>query len=552
MEKKDKIVKILTKNKILTSEQLQIVEEETKRTGLSFSKALEKLGIITERELTQLISQEIGVPFVDISHYLIDVDLIKLIPQKIAKRYKLMPLFRVEDTLTIAMANPRDVLALDEVRQVTGIENVEAVLSTEEMILKALDEYYIEGEKVQDLLKGMQADESVKARDVELKQAPIIKIVNLIVTEAVRSRASDIHLEPEKDILRLRYRVDGVLHEVNTFPKHLQSAVISRIKLMADMDIAESRLPQDGKISIKIEEKDLDIRVSSFPTVCGENIVMRILDKSSVIMGLDQLGFLKEELTKFGQLIRAPYGIILVTGPTGCGKTTTLYAILSAINSIEKNIVTIEDPVEYELPLIRQTQVNPKAGLTFASELRAILRQDPDIIMVGEIRDTETAEVAIQAALTGHLVLSTLHTNDATSALTRLIDMQIEPFLVSSTVIGVLAQRLIRLICTDCKEKYSPSKDVSQSLNLAAAKQLYRGAGCKICKHTGFLGRTGIFELLMINEELKSMVLRRASSQELRKVAIESGMKSLYQDGVAKVKKGLSTVEEVLRVAKEF
>jgi type IV pilus assembly protein PilB len=369
-----------------------------------------------------------------------------------------------------------------------------------------------------------------------------------MIMQAVKDRASDIHIEPEEDNCRVRYRIDGILHEINILPKNLQSAVISRIKILSKMDIAESRKPQDGRIRIKIESRDLDIRVSTFPTVHGENIVMRLLDKTSVILGLKELGFLENELNAFDKLIKHPNGIILVTGPTGSGKTTTLYAALSAISSMEKNIITIEDPVEYELPLIRQTQVNPKAGITFANGMRAILRQDPDIIMIGEIRDKETAEIAIQAALTGHLVFSTLHTNDAPSAVTRLIDMEVEPFLISSSVIGILDQRLVRLICNKCKEKYTPTEEVLKELNMKEGSLLYRGKGCPACKNTGFVGRVGIFELCAINDELKKMIDARRSADEIKKKAIALGMKTLREDGVKKIEMGLVSLEEVLEV----
>lgn len=548
MYEKEQIVKILLAHEMLSPAQLREADEEVKKTGLSFSKALEKTGMINEVQLTQLIAQDAGIPFLDLLQYSISAEVIKLIPQKIARRYKLIPLFKVRDILTVAMTDPKDITVLDKLQQVSGVKDIEAVISTEEAILEAIEKYYAEGEKIKDVLKGVKDRGARVDQGMETKGAPIIKIVDILIAEAVKSRASDIHLEPGKDILRVRYRIDGVLHEISTFPRDLQGAIASRIKLMANMDIAESRLPQDGKIGVKVENKDLDIRVSSFPTVSGENIVMRILDKASLVMGLSQLGFLKEDLVKYEQLVRSPFGIILVTGPTGCGKTTTMYATLAAINSMEKNIVTIEDPVEYELPLIRQTQVNPKIGLTFAKELRAILRQDPDIIMVGEMRDLETAEVAVQAALTGHLVLSTLHTNDAPSSLTRLVDMGIKPFLIPSTVIGILAQRLIRLICNNCKEQYTPAKEILEILKPYDIKKVYRGKGCAACNDAGFLGRAGVFEFLIMNEELKHMVLRKSSSHELRKTAIEGGMKVLYEDGMEKVKRGVTSIEEVLRV----
>jgi type II secretion system protein E len=394
----------------------------------------------------------------------------------------------------------------------------------------------------------------MKALAKAAEDVPVVKVINLIIMQAVKDKASDIHIEPTEDMVRVRFRIDGILHETSTIPKNLQSIVASRIKILARMDIAESRKPQDGRIEFKIEKKALDLRVSSFPTIHGENIVMRILDKSSIVLGLEDLGFSKEDLKRYDKLIHSAYGIILVTGPTGSGKTTTLYSSLSTINSMDKNIITIEDPVEYELPLIRQTQVNLKAGISFATGLRSILRQDPNIIMVGEIRDKETADIAIQASLTGHLVFSTLHTNDAPSAVTRLIEMGIEPFLVSSSLIAILAQRLVRKICPACKEKYTPSTDVIK--NLSAQKdskemQFYKGKGCDDCKNTGYQGRVAIYELLVMTEEIRKLVVKKSSADEIKKKAIEEGMRALREDGLDKIRQGITTVEEVLRVTEE-
>jgi type IV pilus assembly protein PilB len=385
-----------------------------------------------------------------------------------------------------------------------------------------------------------------------VQETPIVKLVNIVIMLAVKERASDIHIEPEEHNLKIRYRIDGILQEKNIFPKKIQNIIISRIKVLSKMDIAESRKPQDGRIRLKIETKDLDIRVSTFPTIHGENVVMRLLDKTSLLLGLKQLGFSESEFKIFDKLIRHPYGIILVTGPTGSGKTTTLYAVLSSLNTPEKNIITLEDPVEYELPGIRQTPINPKAGITFATGLRSILRQDPDIIMVGEIRDKETAEIAIQAALTGHLVLSTLHTNDAPSALTRLVDMGIEPFLISSSVIGILAQRLVRTICDKCKQKYVPPPEAVKELGIKAGEEFYKGAGCQRCNQKGYIGRIGIFELLFIDEEIRKMVDAKKSADEVKRKAVELGMKVLRDDGLQKAKRGATTIEEVLRATTEI
>jgi type IV pilus assembly protein PilB len=549
---KDNKVNLLIKKGIITQEQLEKAKEEMKKTGLPIEKMLEKLGFISEVDIAQVIAESMGVPFMDLTDYLIDSEVVKLIPEQTARKYKAIPLFKVGDSLTVAMVNPHDIAAIDEIIKKSKMGSIEPVLSTSDMIQRAIDQYYGVFGSTDELIDGLTKDnlEAPEKGLVEIAEdaAPVIKLVNLFIMQAVKDRASDIHIEPEEDKVRIRYRIDGVLHEVKDLPKHLQSALASRVKVMAKMDIAETRSPQDGRIQLKMENKNLDLRVSSFPTVHGENIVLRILDKSSVLLGLTELGFSSKDLNEFDKVIRRPHGIILVTGPTGSGKTTTLYAALSTINTIEKNIITIEDPVEYEIPLIRQTQVNPKAGLTFASGLRSILRQDPDIVMVGEIRDRETAEITIQASLTGHLVFSTLHTNDAASSLTRLLDMGIEPFLISSSVVAILAQRLVRVICPKCKEKYLPSDELLRSLGLPENTELYRGTGCMKCKDTGFAGRVGLFELLLVNNEVKNMITAKQSANEIKTVAIKSGMRTLIDDGMQKVRNGITTVEEVLRV----
>ncbi|MBM3248610.1 MAG: type II secretion system protein GspE [Candidatus Omnitrophica bacterium] len=552
---KESRIDLLIKKGIVTPEQLNKAKGEAEKTGIPVERALEKLGFISEVDIAQVLADSMGVPFMDLTDYLIDAEVVKLIPEVVARKYKAMPLFKVGDSLTVAMENPQDIEAIDEIRAKSKMDSIEPVLSTEDMIQKAIDQYYGAFGDTDELIKGLTKDKLEVKRGKGLaevaEEAPVIKLVNMFIMQAVKDRASDIHVEPEEDKVRIRYRIDGILHEIKDLPKHLQSALASRIKVMAQMDIAETRNPQDGRIQLKMENKNIDMRVSSFPTVHGENIVLRILDKSSVILGLAELGFLEKELKDFDKVIRHPHGIILVTGPTGSGKTTTLYAALSTINTMEKNIITIEDPVEYEISLIRQTQVNPKAGLTFASGLRSILRQDPDIVMVGEIRDRETADIAIRASLTGHLVFSTLHTNDASSALTRLLDMGVEPFLVSSSVIAILAQRLVRVICQKCKEKYSPSQEIIKSLNLTKKTESYRGKGCMKCKETGFAGRIGIFELLLINDKIKDMITAKKSANEIKKAAIDSGMRVLLDDGLEKVQKGITTIEEVLKVTEE-
>jgi type IV pilus assembly protein PilB len=545
------ILDLLLKQGVITAEQIEKAKEETKRTGINLEKALEKLGFINEEDIAKAKADALGVIYMDLSDYLIDNEIIKFIPENLAKKYKVVPIFKIADTLTVATIDPRNIEALDQIRKISKVDNVDPVLVSEKGIQRVLDSYYAAaGASVDEIVESMEKEKfsAVKKGLIEVaEEPPIIKLVNILITEAVKDRASDIHIEPELDIVRARYRIDGILHEVHMLPKKLQSAIASRIKILANMDIAENRKPQDGKIRLKLEDRDLDIRVSTFPTVHGENVVMRLLDKTSILLSLKDLGFSQSNLELFQKLIQQPNGIILVTGPTGSGKTTTLYAALTTISSMEKNIITIEDPVEYELPLIRQTQVNPKAEITFANGLRSILRQDPDVIMVGEIRDKETAEIAIQASLTGHLVFSTLHTNDAPSALTRLIDMGVEPFLISSSVIGILAQRLVRTICDKCKEKYTPTPAVLKDLGIAGKVEFYRGKGCDKCKNTGFKGRIGIFELLVINEEIRKMTDEKSSGDQIKKKAIQLGMKMLREDGLEKVNQGLTTIEEVLR-----
>lgn len=551
-------VDLLIKKGIISQEQVNRAREEAGKVGITIEKALEKLGFISEADIAQAVAEDMGVPFMDLAEYIIDPEVIKLVPEATAKKYKAVPLFKISDSLTVAMANPFDIEAIDEVRIKSKTGTIEPVLSTLDMIQKAIDQYYGAQGNIKELAEGLTKEKleekikSVGGLAGAAEETPVIKLVNLIIAQAAKERASDIHIEPEEDKLRIRYRIDGVLREVQSLPKHLQNVLASRIKVMAKMDIAEMRKPQDGRIQIKVESKNLDLRVSSFPTVHGENLVLRILDKTSVLLGLEDLGFYEKDLKDFNKVIEHPNGIILVTGPTGSGKTTTLYAALCKINLPERNIITIEDPVEYEIPLIRQTQVNPKAGITFANGLRSILRQDPDIIMVGEIRDKETAEIAIQASLTGHLVFSTLHTNDAPGALTRLIDMGIEPFLIASSIIAIMAQRLVRVICPYCKDKYTPSDEVFKDLKLTEKFDFYRGKGCAKCKNTDFIGRIGIFELLLMSDGIKNMITAKMSATDIKKEALKLGMRTLYEDGIEKVRRGVTTIEEVLRVTEEI
>lgn len=551
-------IDILLKRAVVTQELVNEAKKEAQKTGVSLPAALVRLGFISEEDIAKILADEMGVPYMNLGGYIIDPEVIKIVPEDVARKFKVVPMFKIGDSLTIAMENPPDIVAIDEIRKKSKFNNIEPVLSLGRDIDSAIEQYYGVTGSVEDVIKGIpkpkegMPEELGEERLTEIaSEVPVIKLVNLIIMQAVKEKASDIHIEPEENVLRIRFRVDGVLHEASTLPKHLQSAVISRVKVLSKMDIAEKRKPQDGRFILRMEDKDIDLRVSAFPTVYGENVVLRLLHKSTAIMSLNELGMLKGDLVKYDGLIKRPYGIILVTGPTGSGKTTTLYASLSIINSMDKNIITIEDPVEYEIPLVRQTQVNPKAGLTFATGLRSILRQDPDIIMVGEVRDKETAEIAIQASLTGHLVFSTLHTNDAAGALTRLIDMDVEPFLISSTVIGVLAQRLVRVICDKCKESYEPPGEVLKDLKIEGKIVFYRGKGCKNCRNTGYRGRIGIFELLVMDEKIRKMVVSKSSSDQIKKAAIDNRMNTIYLDGLQKVKDGITTIEEVMRVTEE-
>lgn len=555
---------ILINQGLITSQQLEETlklqkEGSKKRIG----EILVEIGAISREELYEILQYVYETEYVDLSNYVIDPEVISLIPEKIALRFKLIPLSKNDYELIIAMANPLDVYAIDFVRDYTKIKRIKSLLATEEDVLNAITSYYELGEYddiieklgTEIIFKEEEEEEDLKKLEAISKGAPIIQLVSMLIVQGVKDRASDIHIEPNEKGLLIRFRVDGILHDIRTLPNTIKSAIISRIKILAKMDIAERRLPQDGRFQVKFGTREVDLRVSTIPTVLGEKVVLRLLDKSKGLIKLEQLGFIPEQLDEFKSIISKSYGIILLTGPTGSGKTTTLYAALNQVNSKDKNIITVEDPVEYKLARINQIQIKPKINLTFANTLRSILRQDPDIIMVGEIRDTETAQIAVQAALTGHLVFSTLHTNDAASALTRLIDMDIETFLISSSVIGVIAQRLVRVICEKCKEKYTPEKNVLSGLNIKDKSKddgkvkLYRGTGCSFCKNTGYYGRTSIYELIVLDEEIRSLVISKASSNVIKAAAVKKGMKTLKDSGMEKVMQGITTIEEVIRVA---
>jgi len=489
---------------------------------------------------------------------LIDPKVLELIPEELARKHQVVPLFKVGETLTVATADPLNLTALDEIRLKTG-KTIEPVVTTDGEIAQALGEYYGARGRLEELVtglvreKGLEGDKTHDAKRLQglVSEPPVVKLVNLLLADAVRNRASDIHLEPERDTLRVRFRVDGMLREFTSLPKHLEPAVLSRTKILAALDIAERRKPQDGRFRINMEGHELDVRVSVVPAIDGETIVLRLLDQRGLSLKLEQTGMGPQVLAPYRELLKKAWGILLVTGPTGSGKTTTLYATLATLNAVEKNIVTLEDPVEYRLTGVRQIPVNPAVNLTFATGLRSILRQDPDVIMVGEIRDAETAEIAVQSALTGHLVFSTLHTNDAATAITRLTDMGIEPFLLTSSLLGVMAQRLVRTVCSDCKQPDPAQAETAAKLGFTGQGKWARGKGCRQCGQTGYHGRAGLFELMVMDEELQRLTLAKASSTALSAHAQKAGMVPLRAEGLRKAAEGVTTVEEILRVTQE-
>jgi type IV pilus assembly protein PilB len=561
---------ILIKENLITSDQLRLALEHQKATGGRLGTCLMTLGFITDDEITGVLSRQYGVPSINLKYYEVDASVIKLIPQDTAIRYQIVPLSRVGSTLTIAMTDPTNVFAMDDIKFMTGF-NVEPVVASETAISEAISKFYGEVESEEELSKVMKDLTGEESADLELaaeeqemnlaeleraaEEAPIIKLVNLILTDAVKRGASDIHVEPYEKELRVRFRIDGILQQVMSPPLKLRDAIISRVKIMAKLDISEKRLPQDGRIMIKYRKdgkiKDLDFRVSTIPTLYGEKIVMRLLDKENLRLDMTKLGFEPESLAKFERSILRPYGMVLVTGPTGSGKTNTLYSSIARLNTPETNIMTAEDPVEFQLMGVNQVQMKDQIGLNFAAALRAFLRQDPNIILVGEIRDFETAEIAVKAALTGHLVLSTLHTNDAPSTISRLMNMGIEPFLVATSVNLICAQRLVRRICQNCKEPLSVPEQAMIDAGFTAEEvktvQIWIGKGCSVCNKTGYKGRVGLYEVMEINDELRELILVGASALELKKKAIDQGMIMLRRSGLTKVAAGLTTIEEVVR-----
>jgi len=561
---------LLVKEKVITPEQLEQATKLQKEAHLRLASALVKLGFLSDEDVTNFLSRQYGVPAINLSYFEIDPAVVKLIPYETAKRYQILPLSRVGASLTIAMVDPTNVFAMDDIKFMTGF-NIEPVVASESSIIEGIDKAYgtSKEEELEQVMQSMNdlgeaADVEVQAEEQQIElaeleraadEAPIVKLVNLVLTDAVKRGASDIHMEPYEKEFRVRFRIDGVLQSIMNPPLKLKDAITSRLKIMAKLDISEKRLPQDGRIMLKMQiggkKKQLDFRVSTLPTLWGEKIVLRLLDKENLRLDMTKLGFEPESLVKFEKAILKPYGMVLVTGPTGSGKTNTLYSSISRLNQPDTNIMTAEDPVEFQLGGVNQVQMKEQIGLNFAAALRAFLRQDPNIILVGEIRDFETAEIAIKAALTGHLVLSTLHTNGAPETITRLMNMGIEPFLVATSVHLICAQRLVRRICKDCaepvevpvqtliEEGYSPEE--------AKTVQIMKGKGCATCNKTGYKGRTGLYEVMEVDDEIRELVLVGASALELKKKAIERGMITLRRSGLIKVAGGFTTLEEVAR-----
>lgn len=566
---KKRLLKALKDSELLTQEQLTEAIEIQKTQGENLGAILLKKGFIKEKDLAILLSSSLNLPMLNLSRFAIDPEVVKLIPEKIAKQYHVIPVSKMGSNLTLCMSDPLNIFAIDDIKILTSY-NIDPVISTDKEIADAIHNYYgAESTQLAQILKEVkEADENeplevasteeegvvdIEEATKQSKIAPIVKVVNLMVTEALESRASDIHVEPQENSLRIRYRIDGALRKAFSLPKKDQNAIITRLKIMSGLDITEWRIPQDGRFRIRMRDKEVDFRVSVLPTNHGGKVVMRALDKSSLSIGLDKLGYLPEPLKILEQAITKPYGMILVTGPTGSGKSTTLYSVITKLNTPEKNIVTIEDPVEYQVDGITQIQVNPGIEFTFATGLRSILRQTPNIILIGEIRDFETADIAIKASLTGQLLFSTLHTNDACGAITRLIDMGVEPFLVASSLIAVAAQRLCRKICENCKEPYEVTPAVLKRFDIKIPKDVvfYHGKGCNKCNNTGYLGRMGTLETLLIDDAIRDMVVKRKSSDEIKEYAVSHGMKTLRENAFKKALAGLTTIEEVLRITTE-
>ena len=562
---KDKLAKMLVERGKLDEDELKTLLGTAKKEKKSIFNMIVQANHLDEEEMIDFLSDELEIPTLNLGALRIPKDIVKIVPKKIVERYQVFPLSKIQNLLTIALSDPFELMLRDDIKELTGC-NVAMVLVPPKMITSAIETYYEETGNFEDVLEGLDDDDlevvetGNKDKGDELKNkkaddAPVVRMVNLILDEGLRSRASDIHFEPYEKVFRVRYRIDGSLKEAYSNSRELYSSMVARIKIMSMLNITEKRLPQDGRFRVSIRNREIDFRVSILPCYHGEKVVMRILDRSGIKAGLDKLGFTEKPTAVFADAIRFPYGMILVTGPTGSGKSTSLYTILNTLNTPDRNIMTIEDPVEYQVEGITQTQVNGEVGLTFASGLRSLLRQSPDIVLVGEIRDTETADIAVKAALTGHLVFSTLHTNSAAGAMTRLMDMGVEPFLIASSVIAVAAQRLMRKICHHCKQEFELTDDLIRRTGLK--KEIFegvknlKGKGCAKCNQTGYFGRLGTIEVLKMDPEIRDLVIQRKSSDVIEKVAITKGMETLFQNAFGLYKSGLTTLEEVLRVTSQ-
>lgn len=562
---KQRIMDVLVAQQVATKEQLEVIVGEASRNGKSFARLLIDRGILAEAKLTEILSKEFGLPMITLSKYHIDPAVAKTIPERIARQYKLIALAKFGDRMMVAMSDPSNIFAIDDLKALTQVA-IDAVLSSETEIRRAIEQVYASqsaSAAVTDVaaVAGAAGDDGNLETAVALllnetgeEVGPVVRVINLMVIEAMRRHASDIHLEPMKDKLRVRFRIDGKLVESHRLPKGVQNPVLTRLKIMSGLDITEWRVPQDGRFKVRLDDREVDFRVSLLPVTNGGKAVLRLLDKENLSVGLDHLGFLPESLEPFKTAVKRPYGMLLVTGPTGSGKSTTLYSILNQLKTPGKNLITVEDPVEYQIEGITQVQVNADVGLTFSAGLRAILRQSPDVVMIGEIRDFETADIAMKASLTGQLVLSTLHTNDASSAVTRLIDMGVEPFLVASSVTLIEAQRLVRRLCQKCRQTYELSATERTRLHLEAVKAttFYKAVGCRVCNQTGYRGRMGVIEVLPVDERVRELIVSRVQSWKIKDYAVESlGMTPLYDDGLKKAVLGMTTLEEVLAVTAE-
>ena len=561
---KDKLGRILLNEKIITEEELKKALKVQKKEGAKLGNVLVNLGLVSEKDIVVALAKQLSIPYASYAKGLLkpaeDQGLEKLVPEEYSRRHMLLPISKHLKSLTVAFADPLDLITIDSLRHMTGCE-INPIIAAKSDLQRAIDEFYGKEDLLKDAisdsyeLEEFKAEKSTEDQDLSLdeliaraEEAPVVKLVDLLLMQAIKDRVSDIHIEPFREKINIRYRIDGVLYEIPPPARHLLPAIVSRIKILSNLDIAERRLPQDGAFLVKVEKKAIDIRVSIIPAIYGEKVVMRILDKTATPLDLGQLGFEPQELENFRKAIFRPHGLILITGPTGSGKTTTLYAALNEMKSPRKNISTVEDPVEYKLEGINQVQIKPGIGLTFAAALRAFLRQDPDIIMVGEVRDLETGQICIRASLTGHLVLSTLHTNDAPSAIARLIDIGIEPYLISSSLILVGAQRLVRKLCPECKEAYETTSALIRDFKI---KQdlLYKPKGCAACNHTGYRGRVAIYEIILANDRLRELISSGVGLSGIKKVVRETGIRTLIESGVKKIEEGITSVEEVLSTA---